>query len=108
LSVIGALLDEIIAQGVVFVKGMNWREIMKHPTVFISYSHDSPKHADRVLAFADQLRQDDINCILDQYETSPPEGWPKWMDRHIAKSDFVIVICTETYYSYSGCYRGFE
>jgi tetratricopeptide (TPR) repeat protein len=72
--------------------------MMKHPTVFISYSHDSPEHADRVLALADRLIQDGINCILDQYETSPSEGWPKWMDRHIAKSDFVIVICTETYY----------
>ncbi len=71
---------------------------MKAPTVFISYSHDSPEHADRVLALADQLIQDGIDCILDQYETSPPEGWPKWMDRHIRNSDFVIMICTETYY----------
>ena len=71
---------------------------MKTPTVFISYSHDSPEHTDRVLAFANWLREDGIDCTLDQYETSPPEGWPKWMDRHIAKSDFVIVICTETYY----------
>ncbi len=71
---------------------------MKAPTVFISYSHDSPEHADRVLALADQLIQDGIDCILDQYETSPPEGWPRWMDRHIRNSDFVIMICTETYY----------
>ena len=71
---------------------------MTNPTVFISYSHDSPEHTDRVLALVDQLREDGIDCALDQYETSPPEGWPKWMDRHIAKSDFVIVICTETYY----------
>jgi tetratricopeptide (TPR) repeat protein len=70
---------------------------MDHPTVFISYSHDSPEHADRVLALADRLVHDGIDCILDQYETSPPEGWPKWMDRHIAKSDFVVVICTDTY-----------
>jgi hypothetical protein len=61
---------------------------MTKPTVFISYNNDSPEHADRVLALADQLIKDGINCILDQYETSPPEGWPKWMDRHIAKSDF--------------------
>jgi tetratricopeptide (TPR) repeat protein len=71
---------------------------MDQPIVFISYSHDSPEHADRVLALADRLRADGIDCALDQYETSPPEGWPKWMDRNIAKSDFVIVICTETYY----------
>jgi hypothetical protein len=71
---------------------------MTNPTVFISYSHDSPEHVDRVLALADRLREDGIDCTLDQYETSPPASWPKWMDRHIAKSDFVIVICTETYY----------
>ncbi len=28
----------------------------KGPRVFISYSHDSPVHADRVLALADELR----------------------------------------------------
>jgi len=71
---------------------------MTTPTVFISYSHDSPEHADRVLALADRLRQDGIDCTIDQYETAPAEGWPKWMDRQIAKSDFVILVCTETYY----------
>ena len=71
---------------------------MNPPTVFISYSQDSPEHADRVQAFANQLTRNGINCILDQDETSPLEGWPRWMDRHIRNSDFVIVICTETYY----------
>jgi tetratricopeptide (TPR) repeat protein len=72
--------------------------IMKVPTVFISYSHDSPEHADRVLALSDKLIQDGINCILDQYETSPPEGWPRWMDSHIRTADFVLMVCTETYF----------
>ena len=71
---------------------------MPGPTVFISYSHDSPEHTDRVLAFADQLISDGIDCILDQYETSPPEGWTMWMDRHIRKADFVLMICTEPYF----------
>ncbi len=35
--------------------------------LFISYSHDSEKHADRVLALADQLIDDGIDCVLDQY-----------------------------------------
>ncbi len=68
------------------------------PRVFISYSHDSPEHADRVLALSDRLRKDGIDCILDQYELSPPEGWPRWMDRHICDADFVLMLCTETYY----------
>lgn len=71
---------------------------MKAPRVFISYSHDAPEHADRVLAFASRLRQDGIDAILDQYETSPPEGWLRWMDRHICDADFVLMICTQTYY----------
>jgi len=70
---------------------------MKSPTVFISYSHDSRQHADRVLALSNRLREEGIDCILDQYETSPPEEWPRWMDRHIKNSNFVIMICTETY-----------
>ena len=71
---------------------------MTAPTVFISYSHDSPEHADRVLAFADRLVQDGIDVILDQYEFSPPEGWPRWMDEHIRSADFVLMVCTETYF----------
>jgi tetratricopeptide (TPR) repeat protein len=68
------------------------------PTVFISYSHDSPEHADRVLALSDHLCADGIDCILDQYEDSPPEGFPRWMDRHIRDADYVLMICTPTYY----------
>jgi tetratricopeptide (TPR) repeat protein len=68
------------------------------PIVFISYSHDSPEHADRVLALSDRLRADGIDCILDQYEVSPPEGWPSWMDSQIQAADFVLMICTSTYY----------
>lgn len=71
----------------------------KNPTVFISYSHDSKEHQDRVLKLSDKLRSEGIDCTLDQYEDSPPEGWPKWMDRNVKNSDFILVICTETYYN---------
>jgi hypothetical protein len=54
-------------------------ETMDPTRVFISYSHDSPEHADRVLALSDQLRAGGIDCILDQYEPAPEEGWPLWM-----------------------------
>ena len=68
------------------------------PTVFNSYSHDSEAHADLVLALSDRLRADQIDCILDQYEVSPPEGWPRWMDRQIRAADFVLMICPPTYF----------
>src|ERR1044071_96680 len=68
------------------------------PKVLISYSHDSPEHDDRVRALSDRLRADGIDCILDQYEVSPPEGWLNWMDRQIGDADFVLMVCTETYH----------
>lgn len=67
------------------------------PRLFISYSHDSAEHEDRVLAFADRLRHDGIDALIDQYDTAPPDGWPMWMDRQIQKADFVALVCTETY-----------
>jgi hypothetical protein len=68
------------------------------PKVYISYSHDSPEHKKRVLDLANSLREDGIDCTIDQYELSPTEGWPRWSESHIQESDFVLIICTETYY----------
>lgn len=44
------------------------------PKVLISYTHDSKKHKDRILNPTDKLRDDGIDCRIDQYEDSPPEG----------------------------------
>jgi hypothetical protein len=67
--------------------------------VFISYSHDSQDHRDRVLALSQRLRKDGVETIVDQYVNgSPPEGWPRWMLDQIERSEFVLVVCTETYY----------
>ena len=48
--------------------------------VFISYSHDSPEHAQRVLDLADALRHGGLEVILDQYVLPLPtragrSGW---------------------------------
>lgn len=65
--------------------------------VLISYSWDSEAHVKSVLALSDRLRSDGIDCVIDQYEVSPPEGWPRWMERKIVGSELVIVVCTQTY-----------
>ena len=70
---------------------------MPAPKLFISYSHDSPEHEDRVRALADRLRADGIDAHIDQYSPAPPEGWPMWMDEQIRTADFVLLVCTETY-----------
>lgn len=66
--------------------------------VFISYSHDDVNHVQRVLELSNKLRADGIDCVLDQYETSPHEGWPRWMAKKIEDAKYVLMICTETYY----------
>lgn len=75
------------------------------PKVFISYSHDSLEHKGNVRLLSDRLRREGIDSSIDQYEQSPPEGWPRWMERQIEVADFVLVVCTETY---SRRFRGLE
>jgi hypothetical protein len=72
---------------------------MSAKTVFISYSHDSDEHRERVLALSERLRADGIETLLDQYVNgSPDQGWPRWMLDQLDAADSVLVVCTETYY----------
>lgn len=66
-------------------------------TVFVSYSHDSHEHVERIIDLATRLRRDGIDVELDQWVDSPSEGWPQWMERQIRKAQFVLIVCTETY-----------
>lgn len=50
-----------------------------------------------MLALANRLRQDGIDALVDQYNPAPFEGWPHWMTREIQITDFVLLVCTETY-----------
>jgi hypothetical protein len=70
-----------------------------NPRAFISYSHDSPEHARRVLALAERLRQDGIDVQMDQYiNGTPPQGWARWLLDELDKADTVLLACTETYH----------
>jgi hypothetical protein len=71
----------------------------QRPRVFISYSHDSAGHQRRVLSLAERLRADGIDAQIDQYvQGTPPEGWARWMRNQLAGADFILLVCTETYY----------
>src|SRR5258708_3870374 len=65
--------------------------------VFISYSHDSAEHMNAVLALANRLRKDGMDCWIDQYLRSPSEGWPRWCENQVETAKFVLVACTQTY-----------
>lgn len=67
--------------------------------IFISYSHDSDEHREKVLGLAERLRQEGLDARLDQDVKGTPElGVPRWMLDQIDEVDFVLVVCTETYY----------
>ena len=52
-----------------------------------------------MLALANQLRHHGVDAELDQYETRPPQGWPRWCEEQLRpeNSEHVLVVCTETY-----------
>ena len=70
-----------------------------NPRVFISYSHDSDEHRARVLGLSERLRNDGVETRLDQYVPgTPAQGWPRWMLDQLDWAEFVLVVCTESYY----------
>jgi len=67
--------------------------------VFISYSQDSVEHMERILQLSNRLRSDGVDSLIDQYEVSPPEGWPRWMERSLRDAKYVLLVCTKRYLS---------
>ena len=68
-----------------------------NPVVFISYSHDSDSHTERVRGFAASLSRDGCDCRLDVYKDTD-EDWPTWMERQLLEDDIVLCVVTETYH----------
>ena len=66
--------------------------------VFISYAHESDQLSNDVLTFSNYLRSKGIDSEIDQYEESPPEGWPKWMSKQIQEADYVLVVCSKLFH----------
>ncbi|AUL95840.1 hypothetical protein CGI03_23270 [Vibrio parahaemolyticus] len=74
--------------------------------VFISYAHESEELSDSVLQFSNYLRSQGIDSEIDQYEESPPEGWPKWMMRQVQEADYVLVVCSRLFYERANDFSG--
>ena len=72
---------------------------MGNPKVFISYSHDSPAHSERVRALAWTLRSNRIDVELDQFHDHEIVDWPRWCNEQTSAehSDFVVCVCTHEY-----------
>jgi hypothetical protein len=60
----------------------------------ISYAHG--RYDTEILALANRLNQEGIDCELDLYDDAPPQGWPQWMLDTLEKR-VVIAVCTAEY-----------
>src|SRR5712671_6800146 len=72
---------------------------MSAKTVFISYSHDSFAHSERVLSLAWALRNNGIDVELDQFHNEEIVDWPRWCNEMTGRehSEFVLCVCTAGY-----------
>ena len=73
------------------------QEHIKGPQVFISYSYDSPEHEAWVEQLAIKLRSHGVDAILDRWVLHPGDPITEFMEKSIADSDFVLIVCTEQY-----------
>src|SRR6185295_5395206 len=65
--------------------------------IFISYSHDSEEHRERVRQLADRLRNDGVDAWFDQYSPPPVMGWPRWVMAELNQARFVVIVCSSGY-----------
>jgi hypothetical protein len=79
---------------------------MVPPRVFISYSHDSAEHKSWALSFATTLRNRGIDAVLDQWSLKPGGDLPHFMETEIAKCDYALIVCTETYVTKANAGKG--
>jgi len=70
---------------------------VNNPTAFISYSWDDAKHKIWVRDFAARLRGQGVDVMLDQWENTPGDQIPEFMERAIRDNDYVLIICTPRY-----------
>lgn len=76
--------------------------------VFLSYRWENNIHEKKVLALANELINNGIDCKLDKIEQALNKGnpdWKLWIDRELPTAHFILVICTE---SYKNCFNSEE
>ena len=68
------------------------------PRAFLSYAWESDSHTNWVIHFAERLQgKSGVEIILDQWYLVPGTDRLHFMEQGIEESDFVIVVCTQTY-----------
>jgi len=69
----------------------------RSPTVFVSYSHDSPEHSDWVADLARRLRGNGVEVIFDKTDLKLGQDIAAFMESGVSTADRVLVVCTDLY-----------
>ena len=72
---------------------------MQNPKVFISYSDDTPEHKWWISELAAKLRKNGVQIIFDQWHLSSDNDQKQFMEFGIKNSDWILIICTDSYVS---------
>lgn len=68
------------------------------PRAFLSYSWDGRDHQQWVAKFAERLQgESGIEIIFDGWHLKPGDDKLHFMEKAVAESNFVVVVCTPTY-----------
>jgi hypothetical protein len=73
--------------------------INKPPICFVNYSWDSDEHKTWVRELAEQLQNNGVRTLLDQWDAYPGIDLLNYMESGIMDSNYVLLICTPTYAS---------
>lgn len=71
--------------------------MLNSPKVFISYSYDSQEHREWVINLAEKLKSAGIIVIIDVWDLHPGDDITFFMESAVARSDRVLLVCTEEY-----------
>jgi hypothetical protein len=67
-------------------------------TVFVSYSHDSDAHRQRVKCLTGQMKARGIRVITDLNCPDPNLGFVRWIEEQLEAAERILMVFTETYH----------
>jgi hypothetical protein len=74
------------------------KSVIGAPRALLSYSWDGLEHQQWVNNLAERLQKENgVEVVFDQWYLNPGDDRLHFMERGVADSDFVIVVCTPTY-----------
>jgi len=70
---------------------------MEKPIVFISYSHSTDDHKNKIREFATMLRSHGVDATIDEWELVGGNDLNAFMEKQIKEADKVIIACDKVY-----------